>query len=155
MDAVIQLYVDRLKHLRGRLKEAVQGMSVEELNWVPPVPETNSAYVLAFHLPGSESVWIHQVVGGREVPRDREAEFLATGDSAAALIERIDEVAATSQDVLGKLSGEDLEQIRSTPPHMPPNRVTVGWCILHMIEHYAEHLGHLGLTKQLYEAKFP
>jgi hypothetical protein len=29
----------------------------------------------------------------------------------------------------------------------------VRWCILHVIEHYAQHLGHMQLTRQLWLAK--
>ncbi len=152
MDTAIQLYTDQLKQLRTRLKEAVQGMSQEELNWAPAVPETNSPYVLAFHLPGSESMWFHQVIGGMEISRNREAEFTASG-GAAALIERIDKVAATSADVLGKLTAADLDQPHTNPSQPGSEPVTARWCIVHMIEHYSEHLGHLELTKQMYEGR--
>jgi hypothetical protein len=30
----------------------------------------------------------------------------------------------------------------------------VRWCILHVIEHIAQHLGHMQLTRQLWLAKF-
>ena len=153
MDAAIQLYTDQLEELRTRLKEAVQGMSQEELNWAPPVPETNSPYVLAFHLPGSESMWFHQVIGGMENSRNRDAEFTASGGGAAALIERIDKVAATSAEVLGKLAAADLDQPHTNPSRPGSEQVTARWCIVHMIEHYSEHLGHLDLTKQLWKGR--
>ena len=154
MDAEVQLYIDQLDDIRGKVKETIQGMSAEELNWKPPIAESNSPYVLAAHLPGSETQWIHQFVGGMDVSRDRDAEFRASGDSAAPLIERLDQVGNTSREVLGRLTSDDLGQRRTRPiPAGSTDQVTVRYGILNFIVHMSEHLGHLGLPRQLYAGR--
>ena len=151
MEPEVQNYITMLDDLRNRFKEAVQDMTADQLNWAPPAKDVNSPYILAYHIAGSEAMWIHQIVGQRDVSRDRDAEFQATGDSPAALNERLDSVAATSREILGGLTRADLEQSRTQPTRRGGGQAPVRWCIANLIEHYAEHLGHLDLTKQLYE----
>ena len=153
MEPEVQNYIEMLDDLRNRFKEAVQDMDATELNWAPPAKDVNSPYILAYHIAGSEAMWIHQIVGQRDVPRDRDAEFRATGDSPTALIERLGSIAVTSREIIGGLTPDDLKQLRTQPVRRGGDQAPVRWCIAHLIEHYAEHLGHLDLTKQLYEGR--
>ena len=153
MDPEAQNYITMLDNLRNRLKEAVRDMTADQLNWAPPAKDVNSPYILAYHITGSETMWIHQIVGQRHVSRDRDAEFRATGDSPAALNERLDSVAATSREIIAGLTLDDLKQLRTQPTRRGGDQTPVRWCITHLIEHYAEHLGHLDLTIQLYEVR--
>lgn len=153
METEIQNYVNVLEDLRDRFKKLVSLMDTEQLNWVPVNQDVNSPYVLTYHITGSEEMWIHQIVGKRNLSRDREAEFRAKGTDPHVLIQRLNKVAKTSNEILNTLTLEDLTQIRREPPWRDEGYKTVRWCIVHVIEHYAEHLGHLGLTNQLYQAK--
>ena len=153
MEPEVQNYITMLDDLRNRFKETVQDMDADQLNWTPPAKDVNSPYILAYHIAGSETMWIHQIVGQRDVSRDRDAEFQATGNSPAPLNERLDSIAATSCDIIGGLTLDELAQLRTQPVHRGGDQAPVRWCIAHLIEHYAEHLGHLDLTKQLYEGR--
>jgi len=121
-------------------------LSADALNWRPLLEESNPLYVLAYHSLGAERRWIHAVVGQRHSERDRAAEFRGRGDDIPALRALYDVVTRDSEEILARLAAADLDAIRSEPrPH------SVRWCILHIIEHYNEHLGQMRLTRQLWE----
>jgi uncharacterized damage-inducible protein DinB len=125
---------------------ALEGLNADALNWHPLPEETNSLYALAFHSLGAERRWLHEIVGQRQIERDREAEFRARGDDLAALRALYDAVPRASEEILARLVESDLDAVRPEPkPH------AVRWCILHVIEHYHEHLGQMRLTRQLWE----
>ncbi len=141
-----QTYISVLRDCRSNLLQTLEGLNVDALNWHPLPEEANSVYALAFHSLGAERRWIHQVVGGRQIERDREAEFHTEGDNVAALQMMYEAVARDSEEILGKLTEADMDAVRPEPkPH------SVRWCILHIIEHYNEHLGQIRLTRQLWE----
>ena len=152
MEPEIRNYVDVLDQLRERFKAAVQNMHAKQLNWVPTSEGSNSPYVLAHHIAGSETMWIHQIVGQLNVARNRDAEFQAAGENPETLIKQFESVAATTITILGKLTLDDLAQLRAQPARRGSGKETVRWCITHVIEHYAEHLGHLDLTHQIYQS---
>jgi hypothetical protein len=54
-------------------------------------------------------------------------------------------------DILSKLTSSQLRETRKTSG--PFGEVTVQWCILHQISHYAVHLGHIQLTRQGWEQR--
>ncbi len=145
-----EVYIDRLDYLRNEIKKAIGGMSVEALNWTPLPEDTSSPCVLATHIAGSESFWIHQVVGGINVDRDRDSEFNARGNSVAKLEAMLEKAAQTTRNILQGLPSNALDQTREVRPEESP--ISLRWAILHMIEHMGQHLGHIALTKQLYAA---
>lgn len=145
-----EAYIDRLDYLRNEIKKAIGDMSVEALNWTPLPEDTSSPCVLATHIAGSESFWIHQVVGGKNVDRDRDSEFKARGNSVAELEAMLDRASQTTRNVLQGLSSDALDQAREVRPGEAP--VSLRWAILHLVEHMGQHLGHIALTKQLYAA---
>ena len=144
-----QLYIERLHALRQDLLKAMEGLNAAGLNWKPTRRETNSAFVLATHMLGSERHWIHRVVGGREVQRDRDAEFRARGKDARGFAGEFAIVAKTSEEILGKLTTADWDAMRDAPASYGAR--STRWCILHLIEHYAEQVGQVSLTGQMWE----
>ncbi len=144
-----QTYIERLYELRASTLKTLDGLDADGLNWKPTRKDTNSIFVLATHLIGSERGWIHQVVGQRAVERDRAAEFRARGASADAIRESFDAVARTSEEILSQLTPADLEAERTGNYGLR----SVRWCILHMIEHYSEHFGQMSLTRQLWQVQ--
>jgi uncharacterized damage-inducible protein DinB len=150
MDTMAQTYLDKIDQLRGKIIAAVQDMGQEELSWTSPAADSNSPYVLATHIIGTEREWIHHMVGGYEVFRDRDAEFLATGDDPAALVKMLEQNAATSREVISKLTIADMDQPRARPARLGGTLITLHYCLMHMVEHLAEHVGHIELTKQMY-----
>jgi uncharacterized damage-inducible protein DinB len=142
----ISTYISILRERRAEMLQTLESLGADALNWRPLPEETNSLYTLAFHSLGAERRWIHAVVGQRSIEREREAEFRARGDDVSALRALYDVVAGDSEEILARLVEADLDAVRQEPkPH------SVRWCILHVVEHYDEHLGQMRLTRQLWE----
>jgi uncharacterized damage-inducible protein DinB len=143
-------YLERIEDLRGQVRSLVVDLPPEALNW-RPIPcdgdhSTNSLAVLAAHSAGAEHFWIAEVVGGYPVTRDRAAEFAAAVHDAAELTQILDRVGAETQQVFSTPGLVDLDGARQTRDRSVPVR----WCILHVIDHTALHLGHMQLTYQLW-----
>jgi uncharacterized damage-inducible protein DinB len=144
----IETYIERLRELRAQILKTLDGSNADALNWRPTPSESNSLFALATHSLGAERRWLHEVVGLRKIERDRAAEFRARGDDVAALRITYEAVARESEKILARLTEADMETLRGDPP----KAYTVRWCILHVVEHYCEHLGQMYLTRQLWES---
>ncbi len=137
--------------VRGALAE-LEGLPEETLNRPVPLEEANSLFALATHLLGSTEFWVLQAGAGRDVHRDRDAEFHA-GGAYADLAARADRLVAALHDVLPGLDGAALDRPGHgdrRPSMLPANQpVTVRDCLLHAIEHSGLHLGQIQITRQL------
>ena len=151
MDPEPEGYIQVYDNMRDEVKKAIQGMSEEELNWTPMEKDTNSAAVLITHLVGAESFRIHQVVGGTDVGRIRETEFLARASSVADLEALLDRTGAMSTEVLRKVSARELDRVVTAREGEAP--ASLRWNILYNIQHYGQHLAAISLTRQLYATR--
>lgn len=142
----IENYLHYLERLREHALKTLDGLDERVLNWKPLEEETNSLYALATHVIGSEHGWIYEVLGRGEKTRDRPAEFAAKGSDLAGLRARYEATAKETSNLLAFRTSEDLETTRE---HEKYGLVTERWIILHVIEHYAEHIGQMYLTRQL------
>ena len=149
MTPEITTYLDRINALRSDIWKELEGMDAAGLNWAPLPQDTNSLFVLATHCIGSEHGWIAESIGGEPKTRVRPLEFVARGSSVDDLRERFEATAAESRRSFGALQEQDLDRTLEHPAYGP---VTVRWAILHIIEHFSEHLGHMRLTRQLWQA---
>ena len=150
MATEIEAYIERLDALRGEVADVVREMDTEELNWTPTPNDTNSPAAIVAHIAGSETFWIHHVVGDTEIHRDREAEFQTRVAAATDLVGLLGKAGEASREVLLKTSEADLASAKTARPGEGP--VSLRYAIVHQIEHMAQHLGHLTLTRQLYQA---
>jgi uncharacterized damage-inducible protein DinB len=141
-------YLDRLENLNKHLSQEIQGLPQTALDWSPG-PETNSLAVLLAHIAGSLRYWIGDVALEQPSGRVREQEFQTRGLGAEALQRRLDEVVVYARLNLPRLSLADLDQKRQ--PGRGEEMVTCGWALLHALEHGYLHLGHVELTRQLWE----
>ena len=148
MLAILAEYAERLQTLHTGMEQIINGLPQAALDWTPG-PEMNSIHVLAVHVAGSERYWIGDVAGSDPSGRDRDAEFRSGGLDTYALIDLLDRTLAHSRAVLEGLEPADLETLRISPRN--GRQVTVAWCLAHALEHTALHLGHMEITKQLWE----
>ncbi|MSQ21792.1 MAG: DUF664 domain-containing protein [Dehalococcoidia bacterium] len=151
MDSEVKAYIEILDYMRDEIKKAIQGMTAEELNWMPLPKDTNSAAVLITHLAGAESFRIHQVVGGTDIGRNRDAEFAAKARNVAQLEALLDRTGAKSTEVLRNVSARDLDRVVTARAGEAP--ASMRWNILYNIQHYGQHLAAISLTRQLYAAR--
>ena len=147
MGPAIELYERLLRQRRADVLKILDGLEAEALNWHPLSDATNSIFALAVHLLGAERHWIHERTGGRKIERDRAAEFRAKGDDVAMLRAQYETVARTSEEILGRLVEAELDVAREDGK----GKFTFRFCILHILDHYAEHVGQMALTRQLWE----
>lgn len=141
-------FYDRLHDLHKHIAAALDGLSQAGVDWVPG-PATNSIGVLAAHVAGSERYWIGEIAGGHAAERNRDAEFQTHGTSSEVLRQRLDQSLEHARGVLEGLTLTDLEAARISPRH---NRTyTVGWALAHALEHTATHVGHIQITRQLWD----
>ena len=141
---------ERLRFLHAEILKAIQDLPVDALDWAP-APGANAMGALVVHLTGAERYWIGAVIGGEPSDRVRESEFLADGLAVFDLQQRLDDLDRLAPTVLGALSLDDLAR----PCRVPRDgrTVTVGWALAHTIEHTAVHVGHIQLTRQLWEQR--
>jgi uncharacterized damage-inducible protein DinB len=145
-----------LERLSRDMLAQLDGIPEPELNRALPLPETNSLYALATHTLGAGEYWALVMAGGRDIPRDRPAEFRATG-TYADLVARRERWLADLRDVLDQLPATELDRVADVAeaqrrPWMGDDPFTVRDCLLHAVEHTALHLGHIQLTAQLLRA---
>jgi len=130
---------------------------VEELgddmaNAVPDLPGANSPYALVFHCCGMAEWWVGHAILGRDVPRDRDAEFIATG----SIDELRDRVAGVAAQLRRDLPPIDPAAPLTVPAAAArggysgtPIEATAGGALLHVLEELAQHHGHLEITRDL------
>ena len=143
-----QQYATSLTVLHGQLAKSIEGLGTDALDWVP-VAGANSLAVLVAHAVGAERFLIGQMVGGIDAHRDRDAEFSLRGVDTNHLKRLLSEAEMVSADVLSRLAEEDMA---TQHPHREGPKAT-RWCVVHVIEHGAEHMGHASLTRQLWDAQ--
>jgi uncharacterized damage-inducible protein DinB len=144
-------YLQRIEDLRRQVRDLIADLPAEALNWQPlgggAECPTNSLAILAAHVAGAEHFWIGEVVGGLPPTRDRDAEFATEAGTPAGLLLLLDNVAAETRQVFADLDQAALEGTRQARGRTIPVR----WCILHVVDHTALHLGHMQLTYQLWQ----
>ena len=143
-----QDFLDRLNEIHASVEQAIQDLPQEALDWSPG-EGMNSIAVLIVHLTGAERYWIGDVALGESSGRDRAVEFHARGISLDALLARLADTSAYAQSALTLLTLGDLEQERVSP--RDGRKFSVAWALLHALEHTAIHLGHIQITRQLWE----
>jgi uncharacterized damage-inducible protein DinB len=144
-----ELY-SRFHELHGDIERALESLPQEALDWKPGA-DMNSVNVLVTHLTGAERFLIGDVVMGEPSGRNRDAEFQAEGQTKQDLLQRLSGTDVYIKAAFDKMSLSDLETERVHPRH--GNKVSVAFAILHALEHAATHVGHIGLTVQLWQQK--
>ena len=64
MEAEVKGYLTELNILRGQMSEAIKGLNNEAANWKPLPKDTNSIYIILYHLIGAETFETHPVLTG-------------------------------------------------------------------------------------------
>jgi uncharacterized damage-inducible protein DinB len=133
-----------------RIIACMDGLDRDEINWKPVENVTNSLYVLAVHTMANAEQTVVSMLGGENLPRDRDSEFAAVGESADWVHDRWATLKPALQYTLAGLSAEDLERQYEHPRR---GKMT-GWeALVMVVTHANEHVGHAELTRDLLKAK--
>ena len=152
MHIFYQDFIERLIALHQGVLSAIDGLTPEALDWISlahPSAEMNSINVLVTHLCGAERYWTGDVALEDESGRVRDAEFQVKGMGIDDLKTRINTATEYAKTAIEKLTIEDLAAERKSP--RDGWVFTVGWALLHALEHTAIHLGHIQITRQLWD----
>ena len=148
MESIVRDLFERLKKLHEEAEAALAGLPQEGLDWSPG-PGMNSLGVLAVHIAGSERFWIGDAITMKPSGRDRESEFRTKGLPAEVLSERLRASLGFVNNVLAGLNIQELSTVRPSPRDGKP--LTVGYCLAMALAHTAAHVGHMQVTRQLWE----
>ncbi|GEE00909.1 hypothetical protein nbrc107696_13550 [Gordonia spumicola] len=138
-----------------QMTQVLETMGDDLVNVRPDLPGANSCYAIAFHCVGVVDYWLGSFVAGARIPRDRDAEFTASG-TVADIVERLADAAerlpawvriAVTDGVLDRdvadhvTSGTTRTELLAT--------ATPEWALLHVLQDIAQHVGHMEITRDL------
>ena len=140
-----------LTYINGALDGMVQiaeALGDERVNLRPNnMPHTNSPFAILTHCVGLTRYFIGTALAGRQVHRDRDAEFRAQGTVA--------EIRQAVRELQQHLS-DDLARVRGDQPCAFPAAVrephrtwTQGRFVLQCYKELAQHHGHMELTRDV------
>lgn len=115
----------------------------------PELPGANSPYAIVTHCLGVMNMWGGYRIAGREVDRDRDAEFQASGnvDDLVAKIE------VSRQQLRADIAHSEMSAELRNPANPDdadqPFAKTQGAALIHVYEELAQHLGHLELSRDV------
>lgn len=139
-----QMYGEALIRRVDQIVGSMDGLTPDEVNQSPPVPEANTLAVLAVHTMANVEENLFEIIGGQSVGRNREEEFRVKGRSAEelkrdweTLRERIDQF----------LDGMTPEMLEREYEHHRRGKITGRGVLLVATAHAAEHAGHAELTR--------
>lgn len=143
-----------LGEVHATLELAIEGLENPELNWRPTL-NSNTIGNLLKHITGAEAFWIHHVVGGMETKRDRASEFEIRKFQIIDLYEELDHVKEVTKKVLEELTDDHLSELRQFWSLRAEQKMqaTIFWCLMHIIEHSAHHIGQIFYIRKMYVIK--
>lgn len=132
--------------------DVMDGLSIDELNWRPPAPETNSIYALTAHTLGNVRMHVFRVLLGQSIERDREGELQSVADASNVPIPSWLALRREVEDALAALPADILDRPFAHPVYgtIPGREV-----LMVMMRHTAEHHGQAELTRDLAVAARP
>src|ERR671915_1343435 len=75
MLAEAQALMEQFERIHAEIFKWSEGLTDDQLNWKPPINDTNSIGNLMSHILGAEMFSVVERIGGQSVNRDRSAEF--------------------------------------------------------------------------------
>ena len=127
-----------------KLIESLHGLEEDSLNW-SPLDNANSLYVLATHTLGNIEQNILGGICDEPFRRDRDAEFLAQGDSWETIQTRWRELRCRISECIKDVPQNRLERKKESSLGILTGRET----LMVVTRHAAEHLGHAEITHDL------
>lgn len=148
-DPILTSAREVLRRSRDDMRAAIEGLPPEALNWHPAGDDTNSIAVLAHHSLFSARYWLFVAVDEALPDRDRSTEFEATARDPGELLAFVDSLFGVCLDLVSKERSVDWSALRS--PWEQDTQALAAWALLHALTHLREHVGQVGLTRQLWE----
>ncbi len=137
--------------LHQQLRHETSGLDGDALNW-EPTDGANSIATIVVHLVGSEAETL-RAVAGLAGERDRDAEFRRGTLDCSQVSQLLNEADDLLREVSPHIGTDRLEAMLILPT-LPTVDVRPGltWLVGNC-GHAREHLGHIQLTRQLYQSR--
>jgi uncharacterized damage-inducible protein DinB len=149
---------------RAETERILAGLAQPALDWAPP-EGGDSIGSLLYHIALIEMDWLYtEVLEDREswppdlralFPLDaRDTEGRLSGVVGESLATHLDRLRRVRARLLGAFRGMGSEEFRRAR-RLPRYDVTPEWVLHHLIQHEAEHRGHVGLLRARAEGVAP
>lgn len=129
------------------MRDIVVELGDELANRRPDLAGANSPFAILTHCLGVTARWASTVNLGEVVPRDRDAEFAATG-AVATLAADTDRIRESLRDWVARTDPAG-PPANPTSPREDWYAATCGGVLLHVYEELAQHRGQLEVTRDL------
>ncbi|MGA8295561.1 MAG: DUF664 domain-containing protein [Acidimicrobiales bacterium] len=147
--ADVTYYVD---HVLETMVEILRTLGDELANEKPAIAGANSPFQIVTHCLGVMEFWGGERIAGREVHRDRPAEFAASG----RIDDLIETVAGQRERFFADLSSLESRAAPKNPGSAAgaddPSAKSQSGVVLHVLEELFQHLGHLEITRDVLAA---
>jgi hypothetical protein len=136
------------------MRDIVVDLGDDLANQRPDLPDANSPFAILTHCLGVTARWASTVNLGEVVPRDRDAEFAATGP-VAGLAADTDRMRESLRDWVARA---EVDAAPVNPPVAPKDHApdffltTQGGVLFHIYEELAQHRGQLEITRDILRA---
>ncbi len=137
--------VGELNELWAEARQMVQDVAPQMLTYKPG-DGFNSISAIITHVTGSQKWWIGEMVAGRDMHRDRDAEFRTAEADPAVLVNRINEAEALVNEVLKSVTADMADETRL----YRGQPVTVRWILMRVLAHTARHLGQIQIIRKIW-----
>jgi len=148
MLAEAQALWEQFERIHAEIFKWSEGLTDDQINWKPPVKDTNSIGNLMSHILGAELFWVAERIGGQQVNRDRGSEF-SNRVTRDGLVQRRAEVEKQVRETFDKLTAADLNRVVTTQNGEAP----VGKFLLNLVSHLSGHMGQVIMTRKLINAQ--
>lgn len=148
-----------LGYQRAVARRKAEGLSNEQLRTrLAGHPSTLTIGGIIKHLASCETWWARGCFAGLDVEQldepwrtgwqqtEGDWEWEADQDDAADLLVWFDRAIATAEATYAEAGS--LDDVSERPWGSEPTRVSLRWILVHLIEEYARHLGHLDLLRE-------
>ncbi len=152
MNAEVETYSRYIQKQIASIRDLLRGLTEEQINWQPPLPGSNSLYVIASHVLGNVRAWVLGITCGQSMTRDRPAEFAASGSFAdidAETHRTLGDIVVALQTIDPARLDERILPSRELWGEGKPHEVSVREALVHVLEHASAHLGHMQMTRDI------
>ena len=149
----------QLAETRRETLDALKNLSPAVLDWTP-APGENSIGTLLYHIALIELDWLFtEVLEQRPWPQeikqvftvsDRDTEGHLNAIRGTSLEEHLQRLNLVREHLLASFRAMTLQEFRRLRV-LPEYQVTAEWVIHHLIQHEAEHCGHIQVLRSLAE----
>lgn len=146
MDRETGRFADAISSSVDRVIECLAGLSQEDAHWSSAAPRANSLLAIANHVLANAERNVLATYCGLPYDWNRDAEFLAEGESPESLAARWAELRSRMGAALSSRGEGELVRVREHPRlgEVPGREV-----LLQAARHAAEHVGEAELTLRL------